>query len=230
MKRRCVLRAFLCLALWACLHSPAAADHCTGVVRGIVVDAMGRPVSGFHIQLDPMIRNGDYIKPEGTTDDSGHFHFELLCAHAWAVMPSFDQPDYPIEGHWHYQFLYPKLPLLRTDTAADDSVVEVRINLPPPPALLRVHVFDQRTGAALTSAKLQVIRVKRMHLRTFGPVGTFFNGTVTNWAIPSDEDLTISVMASGYRKWRPHGKRGQRIHAPSGARVSVEVALVPLDR
>jgi hypothetical protein len=102
---------------------------------------------------------------------------------------------------------------------------EFRVYLPPQAGFLKIELTSQKTGDAISAMLVELRRTDEQKSLVF-TMSCYSTHAVL---IPPDQDLFLHVSADGFREWQESVGEGKSIHLTSGARLKLDVQLVPLN-
>ena len=102
---------------------------------------------------------------------------------------------------------------------------ELRVNLPPKAAFLRVHLTNGRTGAPVSGLQIMVMHDTNPPSLAFS-MSCFSTKTVL---LPPDNNLLVHITSDGFREWKESVGQGKMLNLTSNSRLTLNVALDPAD-
>jgi len=223
------LALVLILLLDVRVHAQSAIQGptCDGVIRGAVFDRSGQRATGITVVGWPLGVDLGAMLPRVMTDQAGDYRFEHVCRGRYTVIVEDKKAGYPYASPLMNEFLYGVRAAVVKVTAKHPQV-ELRVNMPPKPGLMQIHVSDgeKKTAVLQFTVKLSVPRQRRTHF-----LAIEFKQDVRNDEIqvPPDKNVICHVTAEGFREWRESAGTGKTMLVPSGTHVALEVSLDPLN-
>ena len=97
------------------------------------------------------------------------------------------------------------------------------VHLPPKAGFLRINLTNRRTGAAVPSMRVIVMR------STTPPalVSSSSGSSTQPILLPPDKDLLLHVVAEGFQEWHESVGGGKAVRLTSGEKLTLDVQLEP---
>ena len=216
-------------ALAAFAQHPMQDPPCNGVIKGIAIGQDGQPARGIELVVFPTEwRDFDYVFPTTRTNDAGEYRFDIhLCPGRYAVYPEDEKAGYPVWSFYLYNLLYGGSEPSEVDVRAERPEVELRVDLPPKPALLQIRVINRQTKADIPDGWVKWKAVGKPKQRWWVKM---FAGATRIAPVPPDRGVLLHVTADGFREWAGSKGKGKLIHLAAGNLMTLEVELEPRQR
>ena len=189
------------------------------VIYGVVIDQDRKPAKGVRLTAWPEGPISASL-PHKRTNDSGEYRFENLQWGKYHILAEDDDAGYSIfstgEGH-------NEPPEVRL--SPEQPVAEMKVCLPPKAGFIYVHLTNRRTGDAVPTMNIVVDAEESPDHNLFS-MNSYSNHVVL---IPPERNLLLHVTSDGYREWDESAGKGKPIHLASGAQMTLEIKLDPLD-
>jgi Carboxypeptidase regulatory-like domain len=164
------------------------------LISGQVVDELGQPVSGAHVNARPDHLSGKL--PSSISDLQGRFTISVYKPGRWYLTASKNAAGYPSMASPFYYPAEELIPLVIIDEAQPVPFVTVRFL--PPAGRLTGRVVDKVTKQPISNAEIRLCRVEAPRFchkqRIFSPTGNY------QILVPSSAFL-MQVTAEGYKDW-----------------------------
>ena len=192
-----------------------------GTIRGIVLDATGRPVEAARVRAN-FTGSFSGIVPSARTDESGHFVIQRLVWGGWYVTASKEQDGYPDESNAFYAGFSPTAVTVDLSAAIPEQTVTVLLGRKA--GSIFGTIADAETGKLIEPcARLQR---KNMPSTSWGGYGLL--ESKFHLLVPADTDITLKVWAWGYEPWvykNDDGNDALRVQASE--QLKLEIRLIP---
>lgn len=193
-----------------------------GSIYGLAIAGDGQPAKGVGLEALPLGVALGTILPHTTTDDRGEYRFvDLPWWGRYTVYAEDEEAGYSSFSTGCYGQTQP--PEVEITPARREA--ELRVNLPPKAAFLRVLLTNGRTGAPVSGMSITVMRDTNPPSLAFS-MGCSSTKTVL---IPPDNDLFIHITSDGFREWKESVGKGKMLHLKSGSQLTLHVELDPAD-
>ena len=215
--------ARLLISLSICLgFLPLAAAQEKGLIRGMVVDEEGVPVSGAKVHAEPTVRRaGSLFMRFVETDAAGRYVIDRLDWGTYRVFAMKEESGYP-NMYWS---LYSKDALPTATVGPSTPVADFKIQMGPKAGILSGSVTNALTGSPVNAGfKLIGVASPNQWISTSVPPDY---GVL----LPADTDILLEVSAPGYQTWYYGGASDISKRSPlrlaSGSRMHLDVLLEP---
>ena len=162
------------------------------------------------------------VLPHATTDDHGEYRFvHLPWWGRYTVYAEDQKAGYSTVNTGGYGQTQP--PEIVLTPARREA--ELRVNLPPKAAFLRVHLTNGRTGAPVSGMRITV-------MRDTNPPSLAFNMSCSSTEtvlLPPDKNLLIHITSDGFREWKESVGKGKLLHLTSDSQLALDVELDPAE-
>lgn len=190
-----------------------------GTIYGVAVGNDGQPAKHVGLTAEPLVGILAAVLPHTTTDDNGEFRLDVPWWGKYTVFAEDEDAGYSTFSTGGFG---------QSDPASVEIMpgrreAEVRVNLPPKAAFLRVHLTNRKTGDTIASMSISVMRDTHPPALAFS-ISCYSTRVVL---LPPDKDLLIHVTSNGFREWNESVGKGKLLHLGSGEHVTLEVALDP---
>jgi hypothetical protein len=101
----------------------------------------------------------------------------------------------------------------------------MKVWLPPKAGFLHIGLTNRRTGAKISGMQVTLAPMESPEQQLFS-ISCYSNHVVL---IPPDKNLLLHVTSDGYREWNESAGRGKPFRLGSGARITLDIQLDPLD-
>jgi len=157
------------------------------------------------------------------SNQAGEYRFQhLLLGQKYSVFSRMAEKEYP-------QFSPP--PRRNVELTVDHPDAELRIDLPPKPGILMIHLTDRTTGRVIPRVLLKV-KVpdapdsRWSELWADGSDCLFYPDCAI--PVPPDKQVLVHVSSVGFREWDESAVKGTPLLIHSGARLTWDIQLTPL--
>lgn len=218
---------FVCLLLVTpTVAQQQGAARPDGSIYGVAIASDGQPAKRVGLTAVPLgVGLGTVLRtvlPHTATDDRGEYRFvHLPWWGRYTVYAEDEEAGYSSFSTGGYGQTQP--PEIEITPARREA--ELRVNLPPKAAFLRVHLTNGRTGAPVSALKITV-----MH-DTNPPSLAFSMSCFSTMAVllPPDRNLLIHVTSDEFHEWKESVGKGKVLHLASGSQLTLDVGLDPAD-
>jgi hypothetical protein len=160
--------------------------------------------------------------PHTKTNDAGEYRFENLPWWGrYTVYAEDEEAGYSIFSTGQAGDGQPQ----EVEVTPENREAEFRVFLPPPAGFLKIELTNQKTGDDISAMQVELMRSDQPKSFLF----TMSCASTRIVLIPPDQDLLLHVSADGFREWQESAGEGKPIRLTSGARVKLNVQLVPLN-
>ena len=192
-----------------------------GVIHGAVIGQDGKPAKGIGLdawQLGvPLAARLPYTR----TNDVGEYRFEQIPWWGkYRVYAEDDDAGYSLfstgEGRAEPQ---------EVELTPEHPEAEMKVYLPPKAGFLQVRLTNRRTGATISGMRVALAPMERPKQQLFS-ISCSSDRLVL---IPPNKNLLLHVTSDGYHEWDESAGSGKLLHLASGARITLDIQLDPLD-
>lgn len=194
-----------------------------GVINGVVINEMGRPVAGARARVDLM--NGPpttglirYVD----TDEQGRFTVDRLEWGSYWVVAMKESEGFPDFGN----SVYSDGRTFTAKVSAESPTATVLIVIGPKAGTIAGQILDAETGVAVVNPGIRIWRWKEPN--------KFFSTTLRpqfEMLVPADTEVGLEFDAPGYEVSRypsdPSFPQGKPLLVKSGEKVSFDIKLQP---
>ena len=196
--------------------------HPDGCIYGAAITSDGQPAKRVGLTAVPLGVALATVLPHTATDDRGEYRFvHLPWWGRYTVYAEDEEAGYSSFSTGGYGQTQP--PEIEITPARREA--ELRVNLPPKAAFLRVHLTNARTGAPISGMRIAVMRDTNPPSLAFS-MSCFSTKTVL---LPPDNNLLIHITSDGFREWKESVGKGKVLHLTSNSRLTLDVELDPGD-
>ena len=193
-------------------------------IVGTVLNEQGDPLK--NISVHAVLELTGFYMPTAVSDEAGHFVIKNLKPGTYSIFGENETFGYPFIG----QSFYRGSPA--TVTLGNGGEASIVLVLGPKAGVLRGIALDQATGRPIASQHVSRFIVRRVSNPAdsieFEGAGNF------RWLVPSAADLTLEVLAEGYKPWVYAEPSSPSTPTPfrleSGEVKTLNVVLEPLTR
>jgi len=205
----------------AALGSSRDGDHAIGAIYGIAVGRDGKPARGIGLTATPLGVPLATVLPHAKTDQNGAYRFEHLHFGRYTVYADDDEAGYSLFSTGSDE---ERSHPAEVELGFGRPEAEFRVYLPPRAGFLEIHLTDQKTGAAISTMKVELTRADGQRSTLF----TMSCDSSRFVLVPPDRNLLLHVSADGFSEWQESAGMGKLIHLPTGTRLKLDVQLAPL--
>ena len=193
-----------------------------GSIYGVAITSDGQPAKRLGLTAVPLGVPLSTVLPHTTTDDRGEYRFvDLPWWGRYTVYAEDEEAGYSSFSTGGYGETQP--PEVEITPARREA--ELRVDLPPKAAFLRVHLKNGRTGAPVSGMSITVMHDTNPPSLAFS-MGCSSTKTVL---LPPDKNLLIHITSDGFREWKESVGKGKPLHLASGSQLTLGVELDPSD-
>ena len=193
-----------------------------GSIYGVAIASDGQPAKLVGLTAVPLGVALGTVLPHTATDDRGEYRFVILPWWGkYTVYADDEEAGYSSFSTGGYGQTQP--PEIEITPARREA--ELRVNLPPKAAFLRVHLTNRRTGAPVSGMQIMV-----MH--DTDPPSLAFSmscASIKTVLLPPDNNLLIHITSDGFREWKESVGKGKMLNLTSNSRSTLDVELDPAD-
>jgi hypothetical protein len=189
--------------------------------KSTVVGQDGKPAKGIGLDAWPLGVALAARLPHTTTNDAGEYRFEQITwwgkysVHAKDDDAGFS-PFSTGEGRTDPQ---------EVELAPEQPEAEMKVYLPPKAGFLYIRLTNQRTGAGIPGMQVALAPMDSPEQQVFS-MSCYSNHVIL---IPPDKNLLLHVTSDGYREWDESAGGGKPLQLTSGARITLDIQLEPLE-
>src|SRR5271155_1224664 len=192
-----------------------------GVIHGTVIGQDGKPAKGIGLTAWPLGVGLGAVLPHTSTDDVGDYRFEKIPWWGkYSVQARDDDAGYSVFSTGEGRNEPPEVEL-----TPEHPVAEMKVYLPPKAGFLHIDLTNRRTGAGISGMQVALAPMENPKQQVFS-MSCYSNHVVL---IPPDKNVLLHVTSDGYREWDESAGKGKPLHLASGARITLEIQLDPLD-
>jgi hypothetical protein len=193
-----------------------------GSIYGMAITSDGQPAKRVGLTAVPLGVALGTVLPHTETDDRGEYRFaHLPWWGRYTVYAEDEEAGYSSFSTGGYGQTQPP----ETEVTPARREAELRVNLPPKAAFLRVHLTNGRTGALVSGMKITVMHDTNPPSLAFS-MSCFSTKTVL---LPPDNNLLIHITSDGFREWKESVGKGRVLHLASNSQLTLDVELDPAD-
>lgn len=192
-----------------------------GVIHGSVVGQDGKPAKGIGLDAWPLGVGLAAKLPHTRTNEVGEYRFEQIPWWGkYSVHAEDDDAGYSIFSTGEGRNEPPEVEL-----TPEHPEAQMKVYLPPKAGFLRIRLTNRRTGAEISGMRVALALMDSPEQQVFS-ISCYSSHVVL---IPPDKNLLLHVTSDGYREWDESAGRGKPLHLASGARITLDIQLDPLD-
>src|SRR5215469_13789853 len=192
-----------------------------GVINGTVVGQDGKPAKGIGLDAWPLGVPLAAKLPHTRANDVGEYRFEQIPWWGkYSVHAQDDDASYSLFSTGEGRNEAPEVEL-----TPEHPEAEMKVYLPPKAGFLHIRLTNRRTGAGISGMRVALAPMESPERQVFS-LSCYSNHVVL---ISPEKDLLLHVTSDGYREWDESAGRGKPLHLASGARISLDIQLDPLD-
>jgi hypothetical protein len=213
---------FVGLSLFAAVVAKQQRESdANGVIHGTVVGQDGKPAKGIGLDAYPLGVGLGAKVPHTKTNDVGEYRFEQIPWWGkYSVYAEDEGAGYSLfstgEGHTDPQ---------EVELTPDHPEAEMKVYLPPKAGFLHIRLTNRRTGIGISDMRVTLAPMESPEEGVFS-TSCFSNRVIL---IPPDRNLLLHVASDGYREWDESAGSGKPLYLASGARITLDIQLDPLD-
>ncbi len=192
-----------------------------GVIHGTVISQDGKPAKGIGLTAWPLGVGLGAVLPHTRTNDVGEYRFEKI---PWWGKYSVQAEDHDA-GYSVFSTGEGRNEPREVELTPEHPVAEMKVYLPPKAGFLHIHLTNTRTGAGISGMQVALAPMESPEQQVFS-MSCDSNQVVL---IPPDKNLLLHVTSDGYREWDESAGKGKPLHLASGARITLDIQLHPLD-
>lgn len=189
-----------------------------GSIHGFAVRSDGQPAKRTGLTAIPLGVALGTILPHATTDDLGHYRFDLPWWGKYTVYADDENAGYSSYSTGQYGQSQP--PTLEITDGHPEG--EMTVILPPRAAFFRVNLTNRITGRPISAMRISVLSPSDPSLAF--DMSCYSTKTVL---MAPDKALSIHITSDGFREWNESVGRGKMLHLGSGEHLELNVALDP---
>ena len=193
-----------------------------GVIHGTVIGQDGKPAGGIGLEAWPL-----GVSPLATrlpwtrANDVGEYRFDKIPWWGkYRVHAEDNEAGYSVFSTDEGRNDPPEVELTPEHPAA-----EMKVWLPPKAGFLQIHLTNRRTGATISGMQVALAPMESPKQQLFS-ISCYADRVVL---IPPNKNLLLHVTSDGYREWDESAGKGKPLHLASGARITLDIQLDPLD-
>ena len=218
MNRRTAIVGFLLLAAVAGAQEPSTWTN--GTIYGTAYDTDGHPASQIPLTALPLgVALGTPL-PATKTNENGEYRFARLPWWGrYTVYANDEDAGYSDFSTGQTGQTQPE----EVEISPHHREGLLTVHLPPKAGFLRINLTNRRTGAAVPSMRVIVMR------STTPPalVSSSSGSSTQPILLPPDKDLLLHVVAEGFQEWHESVGGGKAVRLTSGEKLTLDVQLEP---
>jgi hypothetical protein len=192
-----------------------------GVIHGTVIGQDGKPAKGIGLEAWPLGVPLGARLPHTRTNDVGEYRFEKIPWWGkYSVHAEDDDAGYSVFSTGEGRNEPPEVEL-----TPERPEAEMKVYLPPVAGFLHIRLTNRRTGAGISGMRVALAPRESPEQQVFS-ISCYSNHVVL---IPPEKNLLLHVTSDGYREWDGSVGSGKPLHLASGARITLDIQLDPLD-
>lgn len=224
VRRTCSCVFLLLVASFACAQETTGL---TGLICGSVLDENSAPASHVYViamSQGPSGHSGGY--PGTFTDETGRYCVDGFGLGKYVMSTADEKKGYPIMGP---QFYTEDSPGPQVTLTAQNPEARVDWQIPFKAGFLRLQVSLNHPGVESIPITFDLVVRSRPKVGTYSVMTSLKTGPKASITIllPPHEDVMLTVMAPGYRRW-PDDERGQLLNLRPGETENVTIPLVEI--
>lgn len=213
---------FVGLSLFATVAAQKQREsNANGVIYGTVVDQDGKPAKGIGLDAWPLGVGLAAKLPHTRTNDFGEYRFEQIPW--WGKYGVYAEDDGA--GYSQFSTGEGRAEPQEVELTPEHREAEVKVYLPPKAGFLQVRLTNRRTGTAIPRMQVALAPMESPEHQLFS-MSCYSNRLIL---IPPDKNLLLHVTSHGYREWDESAGTGKPLYLASGARITLDIQLDPLD-
>lgn len=192
-----------------------------GVIHGTVIGQDGKPAKGIGLEAWQLGVAAATRLPQTRTNDVGEYRFDKIPSWGkYRVSAEDEDAGYSIFSTGEGRSDPPEVEL-----TPEHSEAEMKVWLPPKAGFLHIRLTNRRTGARISGVQVALAPMESPEQQLFS-ISCDSNRVVL---IPPGKNLLLHVTSDGYREWDESAGRGKPLHLGSGARITLDIELDPLN-
>jgi hypothetical protein len=192
-----------------------------GAIHGTVMGQDGKPAKGIGLEAWPLGVALATRLPQTRTNDVGEYRFDKVPWWGkYRVRAEDEDAGYSVFSTGEGRNKPPEVEL-----TPEHPEAEMKVWLPPKAGFLHIRLTNRRTGARISGMQVALAPMESPEQQLFS-ISCYSNRVVL---IPPDKNLLLHVTSDGYREWDESTGRGKPLHLGSGARITLDIQLDPLD-
>lgn len=191
-----------------------------GVIHGTVIGQDGKPAGGIGLEAQPLGVVLATLLPQTRTNAVGEYRFDKILWGKYRVHAEDNDAGYSVFSTDEGRNDPPDVEL-----TPEHPEAEMKVWLPPKAGFLQIHLTNRRTGARISGMQVALAPMESPNQQLFS-ISCYSDRVVL---IPPDKNLLLHVRSNGYREWDESTGRGKPLHLASGARITLDIQLDPLD-
>jgi hypothetical protein len=218
MKLRLVFIGLLLLMTVA--EAQDSSTRPNGTIYGTAYDSDGHPASQIKLTALPVGVALGAPLPATKTNEKGEYRFAgLPWWGRYTVYAEDEDAGYSAFSTGSSGQTQPE----EVDIAPAHPEGVLTVHLPPKAGFLRINLTNRRTGAAVPSMRIVVMRP------TNPPALVFSSSCYSTQPIllPPDKEFLLHVVADGFQEWHESVGGGKAVRFASGERLRLDVQLEP---
>ena len=192
-----------------------------GVIHGSVIGQDGKPAKGIGLEAWPLGVPLATRLPHTKTNDVGEYRFEKIPW--WGKYNIHAEDD--DAGYSDFSTGEGRNEPPEVELTPEHPEAEMKVYLPPKAGFLHIRLTNRRTGAAISGMRVALAPMESPEQQVFS-ISCYSNHVVL---IPPEKNLLLHVTSDGYREWDGSVCNGKPLHLASGARLTLNIQLDPLD-
>jgi len=218
MNRHIAFVGFLLLTAAAGAQEPTAPPN--GAIYGTAFGSDGHPASQIVLEAMPLGVALGTALPATKTNEKGEYRFARLPWWGrYTVFANDEDAGYSGFSTGRSGQTEPE----EVEISLHHREGLLTVHLPPKAGFLRINLTNSRTGAAVPSMRVVVMRP------TTPPALVFSSSCSSTQPIllPPDKDLLLHVVAEGFQEWHESVGGGKAVRLTSGEKLTLDVQLEP---
>ena len=196
-------------------------SNASGVIFGTVVGQDGKPAKGIGLDAWPLGVGLAAKLPHTTTNDVGEYRFDQI---PWWGKYSVHAED-DDAGYSLFSTGEERAEPHDVELTPEHPEAEMKVYLPPKAGFLQIRLTNRRTGAGIPGMRVALMPMESPEQQVFS-VSCYSNRVIL---IPPDKNLLLHVTSDRYREWDESAGRGKPLQLASGARITLDIQLDPVD-
>lgn len=192
-----------------------------GVIYGSVIGQDGKPARGISLVAGPLGVGLATRLPSIRSNDAGEYRFENL---PWWGRYSVCAEDHDA-GYSPFATGECRDDPPEVELTPEHREAEVKVYLPPKAGFVHIHLTNRRTGARISGMQVSLSATESPEKQVFS-MSCYSEHVVL---VQPEKNLLLHVTSDGYREWDESAGRGKPLHLASGARLTLDIQLDPLD-